>query len=370
MGTITARKRSNGATAYTAQIRIKRTGVVIHSEAQTFERKADASAWMRRRETELAEPGAIEAIKTPDPTLAAIIERYLDDLGKIKTIGRTKAFTLKQIAASALGALPARSVDSVQLVAYARQRLAADKVKPATVQNDLVLLSGVFSIAQAAWGYRLDDREMDKAKAVCRQMGYAERAEELTRVPTVEELDRIMAHFQDAARRRPWAVPMLKLVAVAIFTTRRQEEITLLRWDDLNPDDQAILVRNVKHPRKKMGNNLWAKVPDEGWALIHSMPRVDERIFPFTTDAVSAQFTRACDWLGIEDLRFHDLRRAGVTRLFEMGLGIPEVASVSLHKDWNMLRRYTNLKKMGDRYAGWKWLQPAIDQQWTGGRKT
>ena len=57
------------------------------------------------------------------------------------------------------------------------------------------------------------------------------------------------------------------------------------------------------------------------------MPRRDDRIFPYSTDAISAAFTRACKVLGIEDLHFHDLRHEGVSRLFEMGWTIPQVAS-------------------------------------------
>jgi len=34
----------------------------------------------------------------------------------------------------------------------------------------------------------------------------------------------------------------------------------------------------------------------------------------------------------------------GISLLFEMGFAIQEVAIVSGHKDWNQLRRYTNLK--------------------------
>jgi len=47
---------------------------------------------------------------------------------------------------------------------------------------------------------------------------------------------------------------------------------------------------------------------------------------------------------GIEDLRFHDLRHEATTRLFEKGLNIMEVASITGHKDLRMLRRYTHLK--------------------------
>jgi integrase len=53
---------------------------------------------------------------------------------------------------------------------------------------------------------------------------------------------------------------------------------------------------------------------------------------------------RAIRWAGIEDLRFHDLRHEATTRLFEKGLNIMEVASITGHKDLRMLRRYTHLK--------------------------
>ena len=52
----------------------------------------------------------------------------------------------------------------------------------------------------------------------------------------------------------------------------------------------------------------------------------------------------AIPWAGIEDLRFHDLRHEATTRLFEKGLNIMEVASITGHKDLRMLRRYTHLK--------------------------
>jgi len=44
------------------------------------------------------------------------------------------------------------------------------------------------------------------------------------------------------------------------------------------------------------------------------------------------------------NLRFHDLRHEAVTRLFETGLNMIEVASISGHKSLQMLRRYTHLQ--------------------------
>lgn len=47
---------------------------------------------------------------------------------------------------------------------------------------------------------------------------------------------------------------------------------------------------------------------------------------------------------GIPDLRFHDLRHEAVSRLFEAGLSVPEVAMVSGHRTPAMLFRYTHPK--------------------------
>ena len=44
------------------------------------------------------------------------------------------------------------------------------------------------------------------------------------------------------------------------------------------------------------------------------------------------------------DLRFHDLRHEATSRLFEKGLGIMEVASMTGHKSLAMLKRYTHIE--------------------------
>ena len=81
MGTIMPRKRKDGATGYTASILKKQKGLIVHREAQSSTARA-AQAWIKRRETELSEPGAMERAKGPDVTLAVAIDRYIDESKK------------------------------------------------------------------------------------------------------------------------------------------------------------------------------------------------------------------------------------------------------------------------------------------------
>ena len=112
----------------------------------------------------------------------------------------------------------------------------------------------------------------------------------------------------------------------------------------------------MKNPGEKIGNDVWCDLDENALAVIQAMPRVVEQIFPYSTDAISAAFTRACKLLEITNLHFHDLRHDGVSRLFELGLNIPHVAANSGHRSWTSLKRYTHLRQTGDKYEDWKWL--------------
>jgi integrase len=149
---------------------------------------------------------------------------------------------------------------------------------------------------------------------------------------------------------------MQRIIAFAIFSTRRTEEITRIRWDDLDVEGRRVLVRNMKNPGQKIGNDLWCDLPVEALQIVLAMPRERAEIFPYSPGAIGAAFTRAGPLLGIEDLHFHDLRHEGVSRLFEMGWKIPHVAAVSGHRSWTSLKRYTHLRQVGDKFQGWPWF--------------
>ncbi|WIE52558.1 site-specific integrase [Pseudomonas sp. GM17] len=359
MGTITSRKRKDNSTAYTAQIRINRDGRTVYQESQTFDRKQVAQAWIKRRETELAEPGAIERANRKGVTVRKMIEQYLDEYEKIRPLGKTKRATLNAIKDTWLGDLDDSAISSQKLVEFAQWRMSQEGggVQAQTVGNDLSHLGAVLSVARPAWGYEVDPLAMPDARKVLRKLGMVSKSKERNRRPTLEELDKLMVHFFEMQARRQAQIDMPKMIAFAIFSTRRQEEITRIRWDDLDESRQAVLVRDMKNPGQKIGNDVWCHLPDEAWAILHSMPKVEREIFPYNAKSVSASFTRACPMVGIEDLHFHDLRHEGVSRLFEMDWDIPRVSSVSGHRDWNSLRRYTHLRGHGDKYESWCWFQ-------------
>jgi hypothetical protein len=139
MGTVMPRKLGDGSTRYQAQLLIKRSGKIVHREGRTFGRRQAASAWLEKRETELAKPGALERLKEQDPPLAFVIDRYVDE--SIKEIGRTKAQVLRAIKSYDIANKSCSKIGSEDIVAFANQLVA--KVTPQTVANYLSHLGAV-----------------------------------------------------------------------------------------------------------------------------------------------------------------------------------------------------------------------------------
>lgn len=355
VGTIQKRTRRDGSIAYTATVRVKRGGRVILSLSETFAREPAARAWVEKKEAEAKKPGGLARLSRPrstGKTLGEAIDRYLET--SIKEIGRTKAQVLRSIKSDEIADYDCAEVTSEALVAFA-QRLGNGR-QPQTVMSYLSHLQAIFAVARPAWGMALDPNAITQAMNVSKRLGLISKSVQRSRRPTKDEMNRLMEHFLDR-HIRARALPMHKVCAFALFSTRRQEEITRILWADLEPG--RVLVRDMKHPGEKDGNHVWVDLPPEAEAIARAMPKTDPEIFPFSTDAITANFTRACKILDIHDLRFHDLRHEGVSRLFEMGRTIPQAACVSGHRSWQSLQRYAHLRAAGDKWQGWEWIERA-----------
>jgi hypothetical protein len=69
------------------------------------------------------------------------------------------------------------------------------------------------------------------ARQVLRKLGMVSRS----RRPTMDELDKLLGHFQGIQKLQPSSINMLKVVGFAIFSTRSEEEICRVRWNGNPP---------------------------------------------------------------------------------------------------------------------------------------
>lgn len=335
MATFLKRKRLDGSTAYSARIRIKRNGVIVYKETKTFDRQALAKAWAAKREMELQ---AAQVYPTNQRVIIKdLIERYIAQFAH--SYGRTKNYDIQRLLNYPLVNLDAYDLQAKDIIQHCIQRNT--QAKPQTVQNDVIWLRTILRTMRDVEGHRYSLDMFETATDMLKREKLIGRSAQRDRRPTPLELWRLSRYF---GRRKEGTIPMLHLMWFAIYSGRRDSEMCSLLWSDNNDDKQTGMVRDLKHPTQKTGNHKRFKYPASAWKIVQKQPRVDSRIFPYNPRTISTYFANACKILEINDLRWHDLRHEAVSRLFERGLRIEQVQLISLHENWQTLKRYTNLR--------------------------
>ena len=132
MGTITARKRKDGPTGYTAPIRAQREGK-LHRESATSDRKALAQEWMRRKEAELDQRRARGEPLGHRETPGKLIDWHIGQNGDDVAWGRTKAADLNVSRAAPWPSCARRR--SPQQTAFGAETRKAEGAEPATEEQ-------------------------------------------------------------------------------------------------------------------------------------------------------------------------------------------------------------------------------------------
>ena len=308
--------------------------------AATFATKREAKDWAITVEAQANHIAAGGYAPVPKgATLADLIDKYTESSTKLP--GKTKEATLNMLKRE-LGKVKLSNLNAVVLRDFIdrRQEEGAGGV---TIAADLSFLSAVLKWGRHSRHLDINDRLALDARASLMHRGLNTRGQERDREPTDDELSRIYAHWATLKRQK---IPMQTLCQFALATGMRQGEITGLEIEDIYTEAKPVVIRDRKDPRNQQGNDQIVPLLSEAWAIVE--PVIKERktgfLFPYDSRSVSASFTRACTALGIEDLHFHDLRHRAAAQFFRMGLGIPQVALLTGHKTWAMLRRYTSIK--------------------------
>lgn len=342
MGTIVSRRRKDGSIGYTAQIRVQRDGKPVHTESQTFSRRQLATEWLRRRESELDQQRARGEPVGRIPTFGELLDWYGREIKQRSPWGRTKEADLKRLAGYDLAKKVATRLTTGDYIAHINAR-RDEGAGPATANNDLIWLRQVLRSARAALNLPIDLQILDDAAHELRSQRVIGKPKERSRRVTKDEEKQLLDHF--AVRDMRAEIPMADIIRFALMTARRQEEITRIKWADLDREKGIAWLDDVKHPRKKVGNRRAFRLLSDALEVIERQPRTEAaEVFPYNPKSIGAAFTRAVRLLGLKDLHFHDLRHEATSRFFELGYDIPEVAHFTLHESWTTLKRYTHLR--------------------------
>ena len=319
-------------------VQVRRKGAPPQS--RSFPSHAEAKAWAS------AQDAKIDRGEMPLPrqqlsaiTIGDVITRYIQEVTPTKRSAETERFRLRKLQADPLGALSLLDLRSSHLADYRDRRLQS--VKPATVRRELAALQHAFEIARRDWGLPLAANPLS-------QVRLPKSNDARTRRISADEQERLFKAVAEA--RNPL---LLAVVGLAIETGLRRGELLNLRWEHVD------LTARVAHiPLTKTGQPRSIPLTDRAVRiLVEAIPAAEGAVFAITGNAVRLAWTRAMRRAGVANMRFHDLRHEAVSRFFELGLSLPEVAIISGHRDPRMLFRYTHLRpaELAEKLRGKEW---------------
>ena len=323
----TVRKRGK---KYQAQVRIKG-----HSpQSKSFLTKAAALAWTRRIESSMDNGSWIDT----RGSRSVFIEDIVDDL-----VYSYERFGL-EVAGPKLGQLnqikeyfhgvSIHDLTFDGVLDFAAFRL--ETIAASTLQAQMYYLKQAVTNSRIKTELPVVDMAIDELKKKKLIMGSKRRDRRLEPGEYEALMDEAAGHWISAA------------IDLAVESAMRQGEIHALKWSDINESKGVIrLMRKDKHAETGQSAQQIPLLKGVREALLRSQNVFGQgpNLIPVERAAsISDKFARLTTKLGIDDLRFHDLRHEAISRLFEKGMRVEQVRVVSGHRTLDQLSRYVNLR--------------------------
>lgn len=321
------------------QVQVRRQG--SPSVSRSFHKLSDAREFARLMETRADRgdllPDRKEQLRTlQSVTLGDLVTRYIKEV-----LPRTKGYQNEKINLNAflrhdICRIALSDLGSADFARYRDDRLQPvgasphRRVTPKSLQRILSPVRHMLSLARDEWGYAIGENPLDKLRLKVIDNRRQRRLRD-------GELNRII-NAAEACRNRL----VLPLIRFALETAMRRGEILALLWRDVDRERGCVTIQEAKNGHSRVIPLTPPAMAVLNDLLVASGGAAAERVFPMTANGVRAAWDRLLQRAGITELNFHDLRHEAISRLFELGLTVPEVATVSGHRDMRMLFRYAH----------------------------
>lgn len=305
------------------QAQVRRKG--HKSMSKSFLYRKDAEAWARTTEREI-DNGSEIIDKTVLTTisLADILIRYRDTITVKKRRAKVETFCINAFLRHKCSKLLLSEITPKTFASYRDERLR--EVTPSTVSREFTIYRHAFQVAINEWDIPLGPNPLRKVKLP----KYDDRR---NRRLETGELDTIRGYCQSHQQAE-----LLNVITLAVETGMRRGELLRISKEHFHCETRTLYIPITKtdHPRT-------IPLTSKAIAIVRNL-KPDELVYSKSTEGFMSAWQRLIKKTGIVDLRFHDLRHEAISRFFEMGLSVPEVALISGHRDYRMLQRYTHLK--------------------------
>ncbi len=298
----------------------------FRSLSRSFRIRKDAEAWARQMEVQADRcelPSDRKALQRV--TLGELVERYRDTISVKKRGHAVEQIVLTAFLRHPICRKRLSQIRVEDFAAYRDERLKS--IKATTLKREFSPLHNLFEVARYEWDLPLRENPLDRVRLQLPRQRRERRLKD-------GELNRLLVATRSC--RNCFIHP---IILFAIATGMRRSEILSLTWKNIDREASSLLI-----PHTKNGYSRTIPLTKAMLEILGKVPMNAERVFAISANAFRLAWDRLRVRAGITDLHFHDLRHEAISRFFEKGLNVPEVALISGHRDPRMLFRYTHPK--------------------------
>ncbi len=303
------------------QARVIRDG--YPDQSKTFESKADAEKWARALESEIDKGQFVNVSEAQRTTLGDVIARYLVEVTPSMKGVTEDTIRLKAIIRKPISRWSMANLSAARIAAYRDERLK--EVSGGTVIRELAYISAIINHARREWGINVPNPVQMVRKP--------QSPQSRSRVLTDDEVSKLLMALEPTGRRSHWTKPAVQL---ALATAMRRGELLSMRWEHIDLQNRTAFLSDTKN-----GESRTVPLSTVAVQVLVELPRhISGVVIPVKFFTLDAAFKRARKRAGLDDVRFHDLRRTAITRMAEKLPNVIELAAVSGHKSLMVLKRY------------------------------
>jgi len=284
--------------------------------AKSFVSKTDAKLWALSIESKIRRDD-LGISKIIYPKFKDLAHRYIKEVSPYKKSFIKERYIILALLNESWSKDSINKITPVVISKYRDKYLT--KVSGSSVNRALDVLSTIFTTCKKEWGYPIANPILSIRRP--------KKAEPRDRRFNEDELNKLIKGNKTSSLLRD-------IIQIALETAMRQGEILRVQREHIKGNTLFIPIAKTK-PRT---------IPLTLKAL--SLLNNTELPFNITSDSLSKQVKKLCDYYGIEDAHFHDLRRQSLTNfMLDKKLSVAETMMIAGHSDPRMLlRTYNNLK--------------------------
>ncbi len=297
----------------------------------TFVQKSDARSFINKTESDIQQKKFKDISEAANTTFKVALQRYIREKIENKKDKKRERSKLNVILRHTIVNHTLSELRTSDFAKYRDERVKQE-ISNSTINRELSAMRVAINTSIEEWDCWIPENPVKSSVKLPENPARERRLND-------GEYEKLMIACQRNSKFSSPSIFWCPAINFAIETAMRLSEQLSLRWENIDLTKRtAFLSAQIT----KGNRSRTVPLTDKAIEVLNQIPRhIHGKVFPMSLNYHNKGWRALIKRADIVGLRWHDLRREATSRLFEQGLSITEVQSITGHRTLQMLSTYT-----------------------------